>query len=344
MSRPPSPALGTEPLTLEADGRGVPPRVGGFTEVTAFVSDLADWTGALPAALGWAVVRRGAVARARLAFWGVPTTATGEEVVLGPPGADRGQLRLVQVSGVALRRCRPEVAPWHTGGLFDANARVRDIAAVYDALCALGWRGLTSPTRFVFGPFTVQEVLMEGPDGVVLAFIEREAPPLTGWPDLDVASRLFNSTQTVRSLDRALDFYVGVLGWKTYLTHEGPSPPPGANVLGLDAETAQRVTRRVRIVHPHAENDGSVELIEFVDHAGEDFGDADLPGLGLAALTFPCVDARALDAHLRAHGIVPIAGPVYLPHADGRPVLHLAVTTPDGAHLHFVGSPDADAS
>ena len=311
-----------------------PPPAGGFTDVTAFVTDLADWSGAFLDALGWTCLGRRAVSRARLGFWGLPPDATGERLTVGNPGADRGRLHLVGLGGTHQQRARPNVAPWHTGGLFDAGARVRDVAAVHRDLAALGWRGLTAPTRFEFGPFTVREVLMEGPDGVVLAFVEREAPPLTGWPHLTTASQLFNSTQTVASLDRALDFYAGVLGWETYLEHEGPSPPPGANVLGLDPETAQRVTRRVRIVHPQGENDGSVELIEFVDHPGDDVsGRAGAAGLGLAALSFPCADVRALDVHLRARGHPPTAGPLAV---DGAPdALRLAVAAPDGARLEF---------
>ena len=310
-----------------------PPPTGGFTDVTAFVSDLADWSGAFLDALGWTCLGQGAVDRDHLDFWGLPPDATGERLTVGNPGTDRGRLHLVQLQGVRPRRARPDPAPWHTGGLFDAGARVRDVEAIYQRLTALGWRGLTTPTRFVFGPFTVREVLMEGPDGVVLAFVERESPPLEGWPHLQTASRLFNSTQTVASLDRALEFYVGVLGWRTYLEHEGPSPPPGANVLGLDPETAQRVTRRVRIVHPQGENDGSVELIEFVGYPGETFAErAGPPGLGLAALAFPCADVRALDAHLRARDHPPTAGPLAVGNRDA---LHLAVAAPDGARLEF---------
>ena len=314
--------------------------MGGFTHVTAFVSDLDGWTGGVLDALGWACRWRGPVSREVLAFWNVPPQASGELAILGAPGSDRGHLHLIQLRGVTQRRLRPRVAPWHTGGLFDANARVSDIAAVYQRLTALGWRGLTAPARFVFGPFTVREVLMEGPDGIVLAFIEREAPPLEGWPHLRGASRLFNSTQTVRSLDRAMAFYRGVLGWQTYLEHDGASPPPGANVLGLDPESAQRIERRVRIVHPQAENDGSVELIEFVGHPGEAFASdaAGAPGLGLAALTFPCADVRALGARLRAGGHAPFAEPRSLPDGSGGSRLVLAVRAPDGARLHFAQS------
>ncbi len=244
MSRPPSARLDLETPTPEADARGARPWTGGFTHATAFVSDLADWTGALPAALGWTVRRRDAVAREQADLWGFPPTASGERVVPGPPDADRGRLPLVHVRGAPLRRLRPDVAPWHTGGLLDANARVRDVEAVYRDLTALGWRGLTRPTRLVFGPFTVQEVLMEGPDGVVLAFVEREASPLTGWPNLRVASRLFNSTQTVRSLDRALAFYANALGFETYLTHDGASPRPARTSSASTPIAARGATRR----------------------------------------------------------------------------------------------------
>ena len=315
--------------------RGAPPlpAVDGFTEVVAGVADLAPWEAAADV-LGWAVRQRGVAEAGELAFWGVDGAA--ETLTVGNPGADRGTLRLVR-----FRTPGPEVRPdadaWDTGGLFDANVRVRDLDAVLAGLGGLGWRPVTAPVRFVFGPFTVREALVRGPDGVVLALVEREAPPLEGWPHLRVASRLFNSTQTVRSLDAALAFYQGVLGFQTYLAHDGPSPPPGANVLGLDAETAQRVVRRVRIVHPAARNDGSVELIEFVGHPGRDLATrAARPGRGLLALRFPCGDVAALAERLAEAGHPPVAGPA---NVGGRPAL--AVHAPDGARLEFFQRPPA---
>ena len=298
--------------------------IGGFAEVVAYVRDLGAWE-PVPTALGWTVRGRGGVSEAEQAFREIGPART---VTLGNPGADRGTLRLVEIGDAP--ETRSDADAWDTGGLFDTNARVRDVAAVTASLEALGWRPITPPTRFVFGPFTVQEALVRGPDGVVLALIEREAPPLEGWPHLRVASRLFNSTQTVRSLDRSLAFYRDALGFETYLEHEGPSPPPGTNVLGLDAETAQRVTRRVRIVHPTAENDGSVELIEFVDHPARDLaGRALQPGRGLAALRFPCADLDALEERLASHGHA-VVGPAEIDHRRG-----LAVHAPDGARLEF---------
>ena len=305
--------------------------IGGFSEVVASVADLDAWR-PVADALGWEVCARGRMSHDRARFWGV---AGGETLTLGNPGADRGTLHLVRFDALG-PEIRPDAPSWDTGGLFDTNARVLDVDAVTADLTGLGWRPITPPTRFAFGPFTVREVLMRGPDGVVLALIERESPPLSGWPNLRVASRLFNSTQIVRDLDAALAFYTDVLGFETYLEHEGPSPPPGANVLGLDAETAQRVVRRVRIVHPEAENDGSVELIEFVDWPGADHSArAVAPHRGLLALRFPCADVAALAARLAESGHPPAVAPMEVGGA-----LALAVRAPDGARLEFfeVGS------
>ena len=304
--------------------------IGGLSEVVASVADLDAWR-PVADALGWEVCARGRMSGERAEFWGA---GGGETLTLGNPGADRGTLHLVRFDALG-PEVRPVAPSWDPGGLFDANARVLDIDAVTTDLTALGWQPITPPTRFVFGPFTVREVLMRGPDGVVLAFVEREAPPLDGWPGLRVASRLFNSTQIVRDLDAALAFYTDVLGFGTYLEHEGPSPPPGANVLGLDAETAQRVVRRVRIVHPEAENDGSVELIEFVDYPGANHSArAVVPNRGLLALRFPCADVAGLAAHLDEAGHAPTVGPM-----EVGGVLTLAVSAPDGARLEFYEGP-----
>ena len=47
-----------------------------------------------------------------------------------------------------------------------------------------GWNAYSDPIKFKFGRFEVSEVLVKGHDGVVIAMIQRFAPPLTGYPNL----------------------------------------------------------------------------------------------------------------------------------------------------------------
>ena len=59
---------------------------------------------------------------------------------------------------------------------------------------------------FKFERFHVEEVLVQGPDGIVFAMMQRYAPPLEGYPNLREMSHIFNSTQIVKDVDLAFEF------------------------------------------------------------------------------------------------------------------------------------------
>ncbi len=206
--------------------------------------------------------------------------------VLRNPGTNRGYVRLIQFDQPA-EQIRPDAQTWDVGGWFDFNVRSLDLASKSSRLNAIGWHGYSQPVEFSFGPFVVKEWLTRGPDGVVLAIIERVEPPLENWPHLKNISRVFNATAIVEDLDEAMAFYAGVLGFQTYLSHEAPSKTAGPNVLGLPQNMATEVTRRVKIVHPRGTNEGSLELLEFVGADGNDYSArSQPPARGILALRY----------------------------------------------------------
>lgn len=306
----------------------------GYHEVVLSVSDLARWRETLTAGTGWSVVHEGDVADGWLAAYGA---AAGKEVVLLNPGTTRGYVRLVSYDAPEQRIIRSHAQSWDTGGWFDFNVRVVDMAASSRAFEQRGWQSTTDPVQFSFGPFVVIEWLARGPDGVVMAMIERIEPPLEGWLQLEVASRPFNATQVVRDMAAARHFYETVLGFKVYLEHAGASKAPGPNVLGLPHNLATEIPRHVVIVHPDGKNEGSVELLSFDGVTGRDFSDAAGPtNLGIASLRFRVPSVLAVRAQLMAHGIEP--PPVHRcvswpPHGAAN-LLH--VEGPEGARVEFL--------
>jgi catechol 2,3-dioxygenase-like lactoylglutathione lyase family enzyme len=308
----------------------------GFREVVFSVSDLEGAAEFYQEAAGWEVVVDGEASPVLAAHWDLAENQPISEVLLRNPGDDRGFLRLVAFPGAEQKQIRSNAQTWDTGGIFDVNVRVLNIHAKFAELRERGWMFYSDPIRFAFGPFVVWEVLAKGPDGVVIAMVERFQPPLEGWPNLRELSHIFNSTQIVRDFDTSLEFYRDRLGFKIYLEHEGPSQEPGPNVLALPHNLAAEITRKVVILSPDGTNAGSVELIGFAGLTGADLSEqAVAPNLGILALRFPVADLAAYQKRLAKHGVEPINGPSILTMEPYGEVEIMTIRAPEGALLEF---------
>jgi catechol 2,3-dioxygenase-like lactoylglutathione lyase family enzyme len=309
--------------------------IGGWREAVLSVSNLDTWEQTLTESGGWETLLRAEGDPDWLLLWDLPAGARFSERLLRNPGTETGHIRLVRFDNVPQVQIRSNGQTWETGGIFDLNVRVLDIDARFAELQARDWQGFGDPVRFTFGPFVVREWLGRGPDGIVFALIEREAPPLDGWPELRRFSRSFNSTQIVADMDASLRFYKHVLGFQTYVETEGPGDTAGPNVLGLPHDLVTKISRRTVIVHPNGENEGSVELIEFDGIGGRDFADrARPPNLGVLSLRFPVRELDVLASTLTEAGFAPTTrGSARLPPYGVVEVL--VVRGPNGEWLEF---------
>lgn len=309
---------------------------GGFQEVVFSVTDPEGAASFYREVAGWEEVHRGAGGADLARFWNLEAGQEIREILLRNPGDGQGYLRLVGFPGAEGVQIRSNAQTWDTGGIFDVNVRVRDIHQKFSQFRERGWYFYSDPIQFRFGPFVVWEVLARGPDGVVISMVERVAPPLEGWPNLRELSHIFNSTQIVSDFDRSRAFYEEILGFKVYLEHEGPSPAPGPNVLGLPHNLAAEVSRRVVILSPDGTNSGSVELISFEGLVGADFADrAAPPSLGILALRFPVADLEGYRRQIADRGCVPVSGPARVEIEPYGAVDVMAVRAPEGARLEF---------
>lgn len=310
--------------------------IDGWQEAVLSVRDIDRWVDVLEDVAGWEVIHSGASSRAWMDAWDVDPQAIAEEVVLANPGSDSGFIRLVSFVGTDQQLIRSNAQTWETGGWFDVNARVLNLDRRFTELQQRGWSGYADPVKLQFGPFTVNEWLARGPDGIVFALIERIEPPLEGWPALLSISRLFNATTIVNDLENSLDFYVNGLGFRVYLESDGSSPEAGPNVLGLPHNLAGEISRQVRIVHPQGSNDGSIELIEFDGATGRDFSArARPPNLGILMLRFPVRDITQLARDLHARGVTIESQPYLLelpPYGDIR---IMSIRGPGGEIIEF---------
>lgn len=308
----------------------------GFREVVFSVSDLESAAKFYQDVAGWDVVFLGSGDAALAKHWRLAEGQIIRQALLTNPGNDRGFLRLVAFPGAEQRQMRSNTQTWDTGGIFDVNVRVLDIHEKFAELRKRGWMFYSDPIQFHFGPFVVWEVLAKGPDGVVIAMVERVQPPLEGWPDLRELSNIFNSTQIVADFSTSLEFYRDILGFKIYLEHEGPSKEPGPNVLALPHNLAAEISRKVVILSPDGSNAGSVELIGFDGITGADHSElAVAPNLGILALRFPVADLTAYRQRLAEHGVKPVNGPSTLTIEPYGEVEIMTIRSPEGSWLEF---------
>ncbi len=300
------------------------------------VSDLDTYIEFFVEIAGWERLADSHCDAALIQHWQLPDTASARFCLLGCPDYSSGYIRLMEFSGVEQRMIRPHTQTWDTGGILDLNIRVRDMAQKRAQLEALGWQSNTEPVTWTFGPFTVSEWLVRGPDGLCLALIERLDPPLEGWPHLKEFSHCFNSTQVVKDMAKALAFYRDTLGFGEFLHQNHPFPEAGPNVLGLPHNLADQISHEIYILHPDAVCEGSIELLSFDGLEGRDLSaQAHPPNLGVAVLRFPLNNGlEALAERLTASGAraqrsAELALPPY-----GQ-VEMLSTQAPEGAWLEF---------
>jgi len=312
------------------------PVAAGYQEAIFSVADADKWVSTFRDVGGWEVIHDGDVDPALLDAWELPDSAAAREVVIGNPGTERGFIRLLQFSGVQQVFMRGNAQVWDTGGWFDVNVRAVDLDEVQRELMARDWQATSDTIEFNFGPFIVREWITRGPDGIVLAAIERVEPPLEGWPHLRKLSRAFNATQIVPDIEAARDFYRNKLGFKTYLDYDQASKEAGPNVLGIPHNLADKIVRNISIIHPDGTNEGSIEILAFDGLEGANHAPKAVPpNLGVLSLRFPVVDVEAFHAFALQQELDIVVEPVVVrtpPYGDWQ---LLTIRGPGGAWLEF---------
>jgi catechol 2,3-dioxygenase-like lactoylglutathione lyase family enzyme len=313
---------------------------GGFHEAVLVVGDAARVAASYGRAFGYRSLNQGRVSAETAAFYGLDGLAGAPELLIGEPGQGRGYVRLLQApAGLPIGRFGGQA--WDTGGIFDLDIRaLGDIEAMTARAADEGFVPLAPITDYDFAGLKVREVVMVGHDGVGMAIISQEDPPLGGYEAAEgPASYAFNSTQVVRSLDEARAFFIDALGWKPVYETRWAHPGSGLNCLGMPLNLARTHDFKVGIYHPQGVNFGSVEMLEIEGLEGFDFRAP--PGVvrrGIAALRFPVSDLDSTLAAVRRGGGSVVAEPREIEIAPYGAAALAAVETPWGARLEFYRS------
>lgn len=314
-----------------------PIEVEGFQEVVFSITNLEAAIQFYQKVVGYEIIHQGKATPEQADFWQLPKATEIEEVILGNKGENKGYIRLVKFHNVEQEQIRSSGHPWETGAIYDINLRSKNLNARFKQFQENGWNGINDPVRYQFGPFDVSEVLMKGPDGIVIAMMERHTPPLEGFPNLKKLSHVFNSTHITKDAEAALDFFTNKLGWKIYMQAQSTGRGSVSNVLGFPHNVNPDLELPIYIVHPTGSNLGSLEFIQVKGLEGRDFADkAKPPNLGILMYRFPVSDALAYATELQEKGVVLTLPPTEMSLAPYGQVIIFAVQSPDGVWLEFM--------
>lgn len=310
-------------------------------EIVASVSDIPRIERIFTLIGGWSSRKLPDAPREQWKAWRVPRGVTRiEQRLLIPANDTRGYVRLVKFHGAKQRVMRSSGRTWDTGGIFDIDVFAHGLRKLYAKLQAEGWSAYGDPIDYSWAGFDVCEVVATGPDGLVIALIEPKKPPLATFPKYKGFTRVFNSAHIVRDPRATQRFFVDTLGWRYLIDSEvRDAVEPGQQMLGLPMPLARSVVRKIGVVHPRGENDGSLEPIAMPELQGRDFSaDCVAPNLGWLCWRYPVEDARAYAKQLVQRGATLYAKPQELAIAGIGAVTLFSVRTPDGAIIEFYQS------
>jgi len=322
-----APMISTSTLAQDA-GKPFP----GWHEAVVIVPDPDCWIETLTAVGGWEVVHRGVADQALAKFWALPDDARAEQILMRNIGSRTGYIRLVKLWGVRQRLIRPDDMAWEAGGVQALDVRVIDMESTRAQLHSRGWRAPSDPVRYTTYGVDVIQWAPCSPDGVRLSFIQRIAPPLTGWAELKHWGHVANAAVTVANLSASRAFFSGRLGMargSAANTVGGDGP----NVMGLPWAYARHLPIEIEGYFGAVPGEGSIELISIPDAAGRNFAaDARPPNLGIAALRCMASNAAAL-AEALGRTTMDVEIPPY-----GR-CTAFSLTAPDGVALEVFQPP-----
>ena len=309
----------------------------GFQEVVFSVADMNRWIDFFQRNCGWKLISTEKSSDALKNIWSLDDSVEFEEAVLHNEGDHEGFVRLIQFKNVEQQQIRSATNVWDTGGIIDVNMRTPDMDSWYRELQDEGWNGVSEPKRYVFGPYDVSEVLMKGPDGIVIAFMQRFDPPLVDFDHMKKTSRIFNSSVIVRDMEETRDFFINKLGFEMFFQSPGLDRESGHNVIGIPPSMNHEITVPIDIVRPDINNFGSIEYLHTNELKGRDCTEfAKPPNLGILMYRFPVRDADAYATELKNKGVQLNSELQMITVAPYGNLKIFSVRSPDGVWIEFV--------
>jgi catechol 2,3-dioxygenase-like lactoylglutathione lyase family enzyme len=307
-----------------------------YNEVVFSVKDIQTAAQTYTEILGWQIVWQGKGHRSQLDFWNLPQNCTTDEILLQFQGLTYGQIRLIQFNDVLQQIIRSGGQPFDTGGIMDIDLRVSNINWVYDEMTERNWHAYTQPVVQTMGPFSVEEVLFRGHDGVVIAFVHRTAPPHPNPFDLvGATSNVYLSALVVKDIKIATYFFVSQLGFVVHNEIEFVGDE-GRSIFNLPHNIAAQTKAILTIIGPTDSRDTLFDLIELEGIKGEDFsGRAVPPNRGILMYRIPVTNINNYYDFVLGNGVAPNCPLTTTYTQPAGSIKTFAVQSPDGVWVEF---------
>lgn len=308
----------------------------GWQEAVIVVNDLDRVAEDLAVVGKWQSINRGNIDPAQIKLWNLPDSVTGEYNLVSNPDSIKGFIRFVKLENIEQKQIRPAGQIWESGGIFDLNFRVTDINLKFEQFLNRGWTAFNEPVEYSFGPVTVSEVLMVGPDGIVIALIERITPPLEEKGDPDEIGRTFNSSLIVHDFEKTKIFFDDLLGFKPSLEVLNHNLPEGPNVLGLPQNITVNHVMNVYIYQQNGVADGCIEFLHLENLKGRNFSKRAKPhNFGITSLRFPVTQVRQKAKELKNKSAIMLFEPTKIDLPPYGKVEIFAIELPEGGWIEF---------
>lgn len=285
---------------------------------------------------GWTLRHEGSLTHNQIQFWHLQKPTSGSEYLCGFPDAEYGLLRLVEFQNCEQIGIRTGAQIWETGGIFDFDLRVTDMATTYNTLLDAGYYVFGEPIELRIGQFVLDEALLFGPEASGLALVNRKEPPLPPTTAHNgVLGTIYLSVSVAKSMDETAQFLTETLGFTELerLTLKNSEPAP--TVFRLPWNLSTQVPVQLGGFSPDGTRDTIIEVFQFEGLYGEDrSGRAIPPNRGLLMYRFPVEGIDEYFAHVSAR--TPIT--TLLSELEVAPygkVRCFAVRSPDGVWFEF---------
>ena len=307
--------------------------IGPHTEIVFSVSELEKNLPFYTEALGMTIAHRG---KANVDNFYQISTETTNEVLLVRGEEAYGNIRLLEFKGVPQELMRPNGCIWDAGGIFDFDLRVVNIEKTMKQLREYDWRGHAESVTYSTGPLTLNEGFLRGPDDIVLALIERTAPPLPNQSQSEgVTSNVFNSAMIVSDYEKSRDFFINILGFHVY--HEDVLDwEKGPNIFGLPHNLADKGHLQLLMLKPQEDINVTLEIAHLPHLEGTNFASKTRPpNLGILSYRLPVENIVNFYRYINERDVTvcsPLQTLELKPYGTAKA---FAIETPDGAWMEF---------
>ncbi|MCX8019052.1 MAG: hypothetical protein N2747_00995 [Chitinophagaceae bacterium] len=305
-------------------------------DIVIITTDLDYWKKLFCQYGGWEIVSEGYVSSSLSKIYFSETPIKGSECVLRFPHSDVGRIRFIKWELPCRQDYkRPAGKIWDTGGIADFDLRVHDIYKTYFDLQEWGWRPAYLPNRMPAPPFELDEMLMSGPDGVMIAFIQRYQPPLELPEGYLFPSQAYLSAMIVKDYVTAYDFFINRLQFVTVTELNISFQDDVPNNFGIPRNFSQCIQGRLCMFSPDGGKESMMEIIHWPQLRGEDYSANTHPSLrGIFSYRIELKNlteyfTKISDNNVKWHV------PVKKTEIDGRFCLYCSIFSPDGALLEF---------